>query len=170
MTTAKGGPVQTSVTPGAGAVARGGMLISFRVAIITIVVGLLVVTCSFLLGFGIHTAWRSMNVLKGEYLEQVADTAAREVSRLPETAEQILRVQRFRIETGLYSTRDPAALARALAGALQTDPDVQWVSYSEEATGRFMRRSRGPTDPRGDPAQRSGSCRDSSPRERSSRR
>ena len=114
------------------------MLISFRVAIITIVVGLLVVTCGFLLGFGIHTAWRSMNVLKGEYLEEVADTTAREVSRLPDTAEQILRVQRFRIDTGLYSTRDPVALARALAGAIQTEPDVQWVSYSEEATGRFM--------------------------------
>jgi hypothetical protein len=117
---------------------RRGKLIPFRVAIITMVVGLLVVTCGFLLAFGIYTARQSTNVLKGEYLEQVADTTAREVSRLPNSTESILRVQRYRIETGLYSTSDPVALARALAGALQTDPDVQWVSYSEEATGRFM--------------------------------
>jgi len=117
---------------------RSGGLISFRVAIITTVVGLLVVTCGFLLGFGIHAAQKSVGTLKNEYLEQVADTTAREVSRLPNTAEQILRVQRFRFETGLYSTSDPVALARALAGALQTDPDIQWVSYSDDATGRFM--------------------------------
>ena len=113
-------------------------LLSFRVAIIATVVGLLVVTCGFLLGFGIHAAQKSVGTLKNEYLEQVADTTVREVSRLPDTAEQILRVQRFRFETGLYSTSDPVALARALAGALQTDPDIQWVSYSEDATGRFM--------------------------------
>src|SRR5262252_3607140 len=113
-------------------------LLSFRVAIIATVVGLLVVTCGFLLGFGIHAAQKSVGTLKNEYLEQVADTTVREVSRLPDTAEQILRVQRFRFETGLYSTSDPVALARALAGALQTDPDIQWVSYSDDATGRFM--------------------------------
>ena len=116
----------------------GDGLLSFRVAIIATVVGLLVVTCGFLLGFGIHAAQKSVGTLKNEYLEQVADTTVREVSRLPDTAEQILRVQRFRFETGLYLTSDPVALARALAGALQTDPDIQWVSYSEDATGRFM--------------------------------
>src|SRR5262249_3288806 len=109
-------------------------LLSFRVAIITTVVGLLVVTCGFLLGSGIHAAQKSVGTLKNEYLEQVADSTVREVSRPPDTAEQILRVQRFRFETGLYSTSDPVALA----GALQTNPDTQWVSYSEDATGRFM--------------------------------
>ncbi len=103
------------------ALPRSGGLISFRVAIITTVVGLLVVTCGFLLGFGIHATQQSVGTLKNEYLEQVADTTVREVSRLPDTAEQVLRVQRFRFETGLYSTSDPVALARALAGALQTD-------------------------------------------------
>jgi hypothetical protein len=72
------------------------------------------------------------------YIEQVADTVIREVLRLPTTAAQVLRVQRYRLETGYYSTTDAVALARALAGALQADPDMHWVSYSEEATGRFM--------------------------------
>lgn len=117
---------------------RNGQSIPFRVAIITMVVGLLVVTCGFLLGFGIYTGRKSIAVLKGEYLEQMAKTTAREVSRLPDTAEQILRVQRYRVESGLYSSADPMAMARALSAALQTDPDVQWVSYSEDATGRFM--------------------------------
>src|SRR5262245_35704532 len=117
---------------------REGQSIPFRVAIITMVVGLLVVTCGFLLAFGLYTSHKSMAVLKDEYLDQLANTTAREVFRLPDTAEQILKVQRYRIENGLYPTADPVALAQVLAGALETDPDVQWVSYSEDATGRFM--------------------------------
>lgn len=120
------------------ALRRDGQPIPFRVAIITMVVGLLVVTCGFLLAFGIYAGRKSIAVLKDEYLEQVANTTAREVLRLPDTAEQILRVQRYRVEAGLYSTADPMALARALSAALQTDPDVQWVSYSDDPTGRFM--------------------------------
>jgi class 3 adenylate cyclase len=117
---------------------RDGQSIPFRLAIITMVVGLLVVTCGFLLAFGIYTGRKSIEALKSEYLEQVANTTAREVSRLPDTAERILQVQRYRLETGLYVTTDPIAMARALAAALQTDADVQWVSYSEDATGRFI--------------------------------
>ena len=45
MATAKGSPVPTSTTPGEAVMARRGILISFGVAIITIVVGILVVTC-----------------------------------------------------------------------------------------------------------------------------
>jgi len=112
--------------------------ISFRVAIVTAVVGLLVVTSGFLLVYGLSTGARSMNRLKGEYLDQIADTSVREVARLPQTAAQVLRVQRYRIETGFYQLSDPMSVARGFAGALQTDPDILWVSYSEAATGRFI--------------------------------
>src|SRR4029453_16157082 len=101
---------------------RDGPPIPVRVPIITMVVGLLVVPCGFLLAFGIYTGRKSIAVLKDEYLEQVANSTAREVSRLPDTAEQILRVQRHRVETGLYSTGDPMALARPLSAALPAGP------------------------------------------------
>src|SRR5262249_5354799 len=117
--------------------APGGR-IPFRVAIVTLVVGLLVVTCGALIAYVLHRSQQSVDRLKRDYLEQVLDTAVREVGRLPQIAAQVLRVQRFRLQRGDYPTADPIALARILGGALQTDPDIQWVSYSEDATGRFM--------------------------------
>jgi hypothetical protein len=50
----------------------------------------------------------------------------------------VLRVQRFRIETGYYATGDAIGLARGLAATLLSDPQIKWVSYSENATGRFF--------------------------------
>src|SRR5262245_11332022 len=64
--------------------------------------------------------------------------AVREVSGLPRTAAGVLHVQRYRFETGFYSAGDPMAVARGLAGALHTNPDIVWVSYGDAATGRFM--------------------------------
>jgi adenylate cyclase len=116
---------------------RGGG-IPFRVAIVTVVVGLLVVTCGLLITYVLYRGQRSVELLKRDYLEQVVDTMVREVARLPQTAAQVLRIQRYRFESGHYSTDDEIGLARTLAGALQADPDIQWVSYSEDATGRFM--------------------------------
>jgi hypothetical protein len=110
----------------------------FRVAIVMVVVGLLVVTCGSLIAYVLYRGEHSVALLKRAYLEQVADTAVREVLRLPTTAAQVLRVQRYRLETGYYLTSDAVALVQALAGAPQADPDMHWVSYSEAATGRFM--------------------------------
>src|SRR5215813_269932 len=112
--------------------------IPFRVAIITVVVGLLVTTCAVLLGYGLSAGARNLNALKNEYLKQVEDTAIREVARLSSIATQVLKAQRYRIETGFYRLSDPMSVARGLAGAVQSDPDILWVSYSEAATGRFI--------------------------------
>ena len=127
----------STASEAASASSRGGWL-PFRVAIVIVVVGLLIVTCGSLIAYVLYRGEQSVELLKSIYLEQVADTTVREVSRLPATAAQVLRVQRYRLERGSYATADGVALARALAGALQADPDMQWVSYSEEATGRFM--------------------------------
>jgi class 3 adenylate cyclase len=116
----------------------GGKQIPFRVAIVTVVVGLLVVTCGALITYVLVRGQQSVEILKRDYLEQVADTTVRDVVRLPLTAAQVLRVQRYRIGTGYYSMGDPMGLARALAGALVGDPDIQWIGYSEHATGRFI--------------------------------
>lgn len=127
----------STASEAAGASRRGGWL-PFRVAIVIVVVGLLVVTCGSLIAYVLYRGEQGVELLKHAYLEQVANTAVREVFRLTATATQVLRVQRYRLETAYYSTADGVALARALAGALQADPDMHWVSYSEEATGRFM--------------------------------
>src|SRR5215831_18398568 len=130
-------PGMSPASEATSASSRRGWL-PFRVAIVTVVVGLLLVTCGSLIAYVLSRGEQSVALLKRAYLEQVADTAVREVLRLPTTAAQVLRVQRYRLETGYYSTTDGVALAQAMAGALQADPDISWVSYSEAATGRFM--------------------------------
>jgi class 3 adenylate cyclase len=110
--------------------------IPFRVAIVTLVVGLLAATCGALITYGVYTNQRNYEILKRDYLDQVAQATVREVARLPRTAEQLLRVERQRFESGQYAGREGVALALALAGALQAEPDVQWVSYGG-ASGRF---------------------------------
>src|SRR5262249_48679623 len=57
-----------------------------------------------------------------------------------------LKVQRYRIETGFYRLNDPMSVARGLAAALETDPDILWVSYSETATGQFIGARRNKAD------------------------
>ena len=111
--------------------------IPFRVAIVTVVVGLLAVTCSALIAYGVYTNQRNYEILKRDYLDQVAQATAHEVARLPIRTERLLRVERHRIQSGQYATRDSVALAGALAGALEGDPELHWVSFGE-ASGRFM--------------------------------
>jgi hypothetical protein len=111
--------------------------IPFQVAIVTLVVGLLAVTCGALITYGLHSNQRNVEILKRDYLDQVAQATLREVARLPRTATQVLNVERHRFQSGQYATGDALAVAGALAGALRADPDMQWVSYGE-ASGRFM--------------------------------
>jgi hypothetical protein len=59
--------------------------IPFRVALVSVVVGLLVVTCGVLLGYGLSRDARNLETLKGEYLGQVADASVREVGRMAAT-------------------------------------------------------------------------------------
>jgi hypothetical protein len=90
--------------PDAGAPARGGWL-PFHVAILTVVVGLLLVTSAFLIGYGFYAGQRNIALLKSDYLAQVVETGAGGLPGLPEAAANVLRVQRFRIETGYYASR-----------------------------------------------------------------
>jgi hypothetical protein len=83
--------------PDAGAPARTGWL-PFHVAILTVVVGLLLVTSAFLIGYGFYAGQRNIALLKSDYLAQVAETGAGGLPGLPEAAANVLRVQRFRID------------------------------------------------------------------------
>ncbi len=113
--------------------------VPFWVAIVTAVVGLLVVTGSFLIVYDLCWGQQGIEFLKADYLEQVADTAEREVARLARIGAQALLAQRYRFETGSYSTGNGLALARTLAAVLRADPDIQGISFSEGATGRVMK-------------------------------
>jgi class 3 adenylate cyclase len=109
--------------------------IPFRVAIVTVVVGLLAVTCGALIVYAVYQGRENAEILKREYLDQVAQTAVTEATRLPRSAAAVLRFERDRFASGRHS-RDPLTLARELAGALQAVPEFRWVSYGD-AAGRF---------------------------------
>src|SRR4030095_808483 len=78
----------------------------------------------------------------GYYLDQVADTAEKEVARLARIGVQALLAQRYRFETGSYTTEDSIALARTLAAVLPADPDIEGISFRETTTGRVMSATR----------------------------
>ena len=82
----------SNASEAAGASSRGGWL-PFRVAIVIVVVGLLVVTCGSLIAYVLYRGEHSVELLKHACLEQVADTTVREVLRLPATAAQVLALQ-----------------------------------------------------------------------------
>src|SRR5262249_58965748 len=105
-------PDMHTASEAAGASSRGGWL-PFRVAIVIVVVGLLVVTCGSLIAYVLYRGEYSVELLKRAYLEQVADTTVREILRLPTTAAQVLRVQRYRLATDAYPTPYRGPLARA---------------------------------------------------------
>ena len=81
------GPYRDPVAsaPDAGAPARRGWL-AFRVANLTVVVGLLLVSCALLIDYGFYAGQRNIALLKSDYLAQGAEMGAREVFRPPEAA------------------------------------------------------------------------------------
>jgi hypothetical protein len=64
--------------------------IPFWVAIVTVVVGLLVVTGGFVIGYDLVWGQRSIELLRASYLDQVADTAEKGVERLARIGVQAL--------------------------------------------------------------------------------
>ena len=117
-------------------------VVPFWVAILATVTGLLIMTGGFLIFYDLHWGQRSIELLKAYYLDQVADTAEKEVARLARIGVQALLAQRYRFETGSYTTDDSIALARTLAAVLPADPDIDAITFREGATGRVMSATR----------------------------
>ncbi len=117
-------------------------VVPFWVAILTTVTGLLIVTGGFLIFYDLQWGQRSIELLKTYYLDQVADTAEKEVARLARIGVQALLAQRYRFATGSYTTDDSIALARTLAAVLPADPDIEGISFRESTTGRVMSATR----------------------------
>jgi adenylate cyclase len=100
-------------------------------------VGLLLTTCGFLIVVLLTNSRHAVELLKRDYLQEVVESTAREVSQVTRDAQQVLRAQQVRIATGVYATSDPLVLAKALATALQAVSSLEWASYGEAASGRF---------------------------------
>ena len=103
--------------------------IPFRVAIVTVVVGLLALTCGALILYALHQGKQSAEILKREYLDQVAQGAASEVGALaaqrgrgPALRARPLRERRPRARSarpGARALRHAAGSARLPLGELR---------------------------------------------------
>ena len=122
------------------------MRIPFRVAIITLVAGLLLATAGTLTLYGFREGFRDVQLLRRAYLEQTVEIARLEASRLPRLAERILKTQRSIAELGRLPTDEPMALARIFAASLAESPELTWLSYGEEPSGRFAGATRASAD------------------------
>jgi len=111
--------------------------IPFRVAIGTVVVGLLLATGGSLVLYQFSQSRKNVALLERAYLDQVADAAVGEVSRLRLRVDTILLAERALAERGLLTFKDPIALAQSLAQILEGIPDLAWLSYADQASGRF---------------------------------
>ena len=109
-------------------------VVPFWVAILATVVGLLIITDGFLIFHDLQWSQWSIEPLKASYLDQVVDTAEKEVARLARTGVQALLAQRYRFATGSYSTDDSIVLARTLAAVLPADPDIETITFREGAS------------------------------------
>jgi adenylate cyclase len=123
------------------------MKISFRLAIVTVVVGLLLVTGGFLTAFSAIRSRLDIEILKRAYLEKTVEAGVGEVLRLPRHVEAILLAHHSLAEGKALPTEDSIALGQLFASVLRQAPDLTWLSYSDEASGRFAGANRvGPED------------------------
>jgi class 3 adenylate cyclase len=121
------------------------MRVSFRVAILTLVLMLLGVSSGTLIAFMFSKERDSVYHLKGIYLRDLADATARETGRLPQVAGSLLQECARLSAAGLLPLDRPDALARILAERLRSHPNLKWVSYGSD-DGRFVGATRAGTN------------------------
>src|SRR3974390_1889877 len=121
------------------------MRVSFRVAILTLVLMLLGVSSGILIAFMFSKERDSVYHLKGIYLRDLADATARETGRLPHIAGDLLQECGRLSAAGLLPLDRPEVLARILAERLRAHPNLKWVSYGSE-DGRFVGATRAGTN------------------------
>jgi class 3 adenylate cyclase len=121
------------------------MRVSFRLAILTLVLMLLGVSSGILIAFMFSKERDSVNHLKGIYLRDLADATARETGRLPHIAGDLLRECGRLSAAGLLPLDRPDVLARTLAERLRIHPSLKWVSYASD-DGRFLGATRAGTN------------------------
>ena len=123
----------STASEAANASSRGGWL-PFRVAIVIVVVGLLVVTCGSLIAYVLYRGEQSVELLKSIYLEQVADTTVRGLPSVA-TAAQGAR-PRYRLSAA--PTQLPTGWPGTRPGpGSPGGSDMQWVSRQRGGDGPF---------------------------------
>jgi adenylate cyclase len=112
--------------------------ISFRFALLTLVVGLVLLAILSVSVVSAVTSARSVADLQSRYFRTTSEAIAAQVSLFLEPALTALEDVRSQVAEGRVDVEDEADLTRYLHGRLRTLPHLAWMSYSDEGRGRFL--------------------------------
>ena len=141
---------------------RGG--VPLRIALVTLLVGLLLLTVASIVVVGAITSQRSVDELEDRWFEATSAGVGGEVRPFLEPAVAALADVRSQALAGRVDLGDSEDLGHYLAARLEHLPTVAWLTFSDDATGRFTgcwRREDGSIVlNRSDPAVRGGTPRE----------
>jgi len=119
--------------------------VTLRVTILSVILILLLFTV-FVIGLvGYRTTRAALTDLVDRYVQVTAGSTAREIqSALIDSAEPTLAALRDMANRGLLPMNDPDRLGHFLVERLRYDPNVDWLYYGYQASGRFVAATRRP--------------------------
>src|SRR5262245_44744597 len=112
--------------------------VRLHVALLTLVVGLVLATVALTAWVSAATAARSVEDLQRRYFRATAEAIAARVRGYLEPAVSALADTRAQAVDGRVSLTDRDDLSRYLVSRLRSLPHLAWLTYSDDATGRFV--------------------------------
>ena len=112
--------------------------VSLRVLLVTLLVGPLLLTVGSIAGVAVVNRRQSIDELAAQHFAVVSTATAREVRGVLAPAPTVLQELRTRAQRGLLPVYDPDLLGDDLVERLRYERGIAWLSYSDQATGRFV--------------------------------
>lgn len=112
--------------------------VPLRAALLTLVTGLVLATVAATVWISAATASRSVDDLQRRYFHAASDAIAARVRGYLEPALTTLLDTRAQVLGGRVSPSDGDDLGRYLVARLRVHVQLAWLSFSDDATGRFV--------------------------------
>jgi adenylate cyclase len=116
----------------------GRWQVSLRVTLVTLLVGLLLATVSSIAVVEFVTTSRSIQELESRFFSMLSIAVNGRVQTYLEPAIPVLEEARTRAQYGRLVVDDVDELAAFLVDRLRYQKNLSWLSYSDNATGRFV--------------------------------
>jgi adenylate cyclase len=112
--------------------------VSLRVTILALLAGLLFSTIAPIAGVTFFSTSQAIGELEGTHFLVVSTAATREIESLLEPARSLLAESRTQAERDLLPVDEPDRLGDFLVERLRYRKNLAWLSYSDDASGRFV--------------------------------
>jgi adenylate cyclase len=112
--------------------------VTLRVTLVTLTVGLLLTTVGAISAVAFINTRTALEALAALHFTTVAGATSRIEYLTLERAQSLLEELAAQARRGLLPVDAPDTLGLYLAERLRYQPDLAWISYSDQATGRFV--------------------------------